>query len=77
MLSHMRELKSIDLLAVPDSKKIQLIWKIKRQMQQEVLEEKLMRSLLNARVNLQYPETISVAIEDLVRKAVEELKQSR
>lgn len=74
---HMRELKSIDLLAVPDSKRIQLIWKIKRQMQQEALEEKLMRSLLNAQVNLQYPETISVAIEDLVRKAVEELKQSR
>ncbi len=73
----MRELKSIDLLAVPDSKRIQLIWKIKRQMQQEALEEKLMRSLLNAQVNLQYPETISVAIEDLVRKAVEELKQSR
>ena len=73
----MKEIKSIDLLAVPDSKRIQLIWKIKRQMQQEVLEEKLMRSLLNAQVNLQYPETISVAIEDLVRKAVEELKQSR
>ena len=73
----MRESKSIDLLTVPDSKKIQLIWRIKRQMQQKVLEEKLMHSLLNARANLQYPETISLAVENLVRKAVEELKRSR
>jgi len=67
--------KSIDLLSVSDSEKTKLIWEIRRQMQQEVLEEKLTRSLLTAHTNIDYPEGISVAIEGLMRKAVEELKQ--
>jgi hypothetical protein len=67
--------KNIDLLSVSDSEKIKLIWEIRRQMQQEVLEEKLTKSLLKAHANLDYPEGISVAIEDLMRKAIEELKQ--
>jgi hypothetical protein len=67
--------KSIDLLSVTDSEKMKLIWEIRRQMQQEVLEEKLTRSLLSAHADIDYPEGISVAIEDLMRKAVGELKQ--
>jgi ribonuclease HII len=66
--------KSVDLLSVSDSEKMKLIWEIRRQMQQEVLEEKLTRSLLTAHANIDYPVGISVAIEDLMRKAVEELK---
>jgi hypothetical protein len=67
--------KSVNLLSVSDSEKMKLIWEIRRQMQQEVLEEKLTRSLLKADANIDYPDGISVAIEDLMRKAVEELKQ--
>jgi ribonuclease HII len=67
--------KTVDLLSVSDSKKMKLIWEIRRQMQQEVLEERLTRSLLNAHADLDYPEGINVAIEDLIRKAIEELKQ--
>jgi ribonuclease HII len=68
--------KTIDLLSVPDSKRIKLIWEIRRQMQQEVLEEKLTQSLLKTHANIDtYPEGINVAIEDLMRKAIEELKQ--
>ena len=67
--------KSIDLLSVSDSEKMKLIWEIRRQMQQEVLEEKLTRSLLSPDTSIEYPEGINVAIGDLVRKAVEELKQ--
>lgn len=67
--------KSIDLLSVSDSDKMKLIWEIRRQMQQEVLEEKLTRSLLSTHADIDYPDGISVAIEDLMRKAVEELKQ--
>jgi uncharacterized protein YaaW (UPF0174 family) len=71
----MKKRKSIDLLSVSDSEKTKLIWEIRRQMQQKVLEEKLTRSLLSSHANIDYPEGISVAIEDLMRKAVEELKQ--
>jgi hypothetical protein len=67
--------KSVNLLSVSDSEKMKLIWEIRRQMQQEVLEEKLTRSLLTADANIDYPDGISVGIEDLMRKAVEELKQ--
>jgi hypothetical protein len=67
--------KNINLLSVSDSEKMKLIWEIRRQMQQEVLEEKLTRSLLTAHANIDYPDRISVAIEDLMRKALEELKQ--
>ena len=67
--------KNVDLLSVSDSEKMKLIWEVRRQMQQEVLKEKLTRSLLGADTNIEYPEGISVAIEDLMRKAVEELKQ--
>jgi len=71
----MEKRKKINLLTIPDSKKMKLIWAIRRQMQQEALEKKLTRSLLNANANLNYPEGISVALEDLMRKAIEELKQ--
>ena len=70
----MKKRKNIDLLSVSDSEKTRLIWEIRRQMQQKVLEEKLARSLLSSHANIDYPEGISVAIEDLIRKAVEELK---
>jgi len=38
---------SIDLLSVSDVKRPELIWKIRRQVQQHAIEEKLLHSLLN------------------------------
>jgi hypothetical protein len=73
----MRKLRSVDLLAVSGSKKIELVLKIRRQMQQKALEEKLTRSLLSGNVDQCYPEAIGLGIEDLLRKALEELKQNR
>ena len=67
--------KTVDLLRVSDSDKTKLIWEIRRQIQQQVLEENLTRSLLKSHTNMEYPEGISLAIEDMMRKAVEELRQ--
>jgi len=39
--------RSIDLLGVSDAKRAELIWKIRRRMQQYAIEEKLLHSLLN------------------------------
>jgi hypothetical protein len=75
MLIMMGKHKNVDLLSVSDSEKMKLIWEIRRQMQQQVLEEKLTRSLLSTDTSIEYPEGINVAIESLMRKAVEELKQ--
>ena len=71
----MRKRKKIDLSNVPDSERIKLIWEIRRQMQQQVLEEKLTRCLLNTNVRVNYPEGISMAINDLMLRAAEELRQ--
>ncbi len=71
----MRKPKSLNVLNIPDSKKIKFVWKIRRQMQQEILEDKLMHLLLNARANLQYPEAMNPLIEDFMRKAEREIKR--
>jgi len=42
----MRKRKRIDLLNISDVEKVKLIWEIRRQLQQKVLEEKLMQPFL-------------------------------
>ena len=71
---NMQKRKNVNVLNLPDSKKIKFVWKIRRQMQQEVLEDKLMRLLLNERPNIQYPEAMNPLIEDFLRKAEREIK---
>jgi hypothetical protein len=46
-------------------------------MQQEILEEKLTRLLLNTNASVDYPEGISMAIDDLMLKAAGELTKTR
>jgi ribonuclease HII len=74
-VNKMGKRKTIDLSNVSDSKRIKLIWEIRRQMQQEIFEEKLTRCLLNSNARVNYPDGISMAINDLMLKAAEELKQ--
>ena len=73
----MRKRKRIDLLGVPNSKRIRLVWKARRQIQQEVLEEKLKHLLFGGRANLRYPEAMNPLIEDFMRKADDELKRKK
>jgi hypothetical protein len=74
---NMRKPKSVNVLNLPDLKKIKFVWKIRRQMQQEVLEDKLMHLLLNERPNIQYPEAMNPLIEDFMRKAEREIKREK
>lgn len=45
--------EKIDLLVIPDSEKIQVIKEIRRKLQEKIIEEKMLRSLLET-------ETLSV-----------------
>jgi uncharacterized protein YaaW (UPF0174 family) len=73
----MKKSKTIDLLRIPDSEKAKLILEIRKQIQQKALEEKLTRSLLNSNVNINSTDGISVSIEDLMQKVIEESKAQK
>jgi hypothetical protein len=64
----MKKSETIDLLRIPDPKKMKLIWEIRRQLQQKALEEKLTRSLLSSNVNINCLKGIS--FDDLMQKAL-------
>jgi hypothetical protein len=65
MVAYMRKYKRIDLLSISDIEKVKLIWEIRRQLQQKVLEEKLMQPLLKVE-----PSAIN---KELIRKMSESL----
>jgi vancomycin resistance protein YoaR len=73
----MKKSKTIDLLRIPDSEKTKLILEIRRQIQQKALEEKLTRSLLSSNANINCRNGISVSIEDLMQKVIEEQKTQK
>jgi hypothetical protein len=68
-----------DLLGVQNSERTKLIWKARRQVQQKMLEEKLMQCYLEKRsgreCSIHYPESMDPLIEDFMRKADEQMKR--
>ncbi len=68
-----------DLLGVQNAERTKLIWKAKRQVQQEILEKKLMQCYLEKRsgraCSIRYPEAMDPLIEDFMRKADEQMKR--
>ena len=60
IVTHMRKRKRIDLLNISDVEKVKLIWEIRRQLQQKVLEEKLMQPFLEVE--------LSAINKELIRK---------
>ena len=68
-----------DLLGVQNSERTKLIWKARRQVQQEMLAKKLMQCYLEKRsgreCSIQYPEAMDPLIEDFMRKADEQMKR--
>lgn len=75
----MKKHNKVDLLRVQDCEKIKLIWKIKRQVQQELLEKKLISHFFKIRRGhaeiLRYPEIMNPLIEDFMQRAEEETKR--
>ena len=73
-----KKIKLLDAKAVED---IKLRWKVRRQVQQEILEKKLMDCYLrssegDARIE-RYPEAMQPMIKDFMRRADEQTKLYR
>jgi hypothetical protein len=68
--------KTIDLLSVSSSERTKLVWKIRRQIQQKALEEKLVNALSRSCADLPYPEVMDPFVKDFARKAENEIRRN-
>lgn len=71
-------MKKTDILNFEDVEKSRLAWQINRQIQQEMLETKLMKFLLKPQKEIgclqRYPEAMQPMIRDFMRKAEEQIE---
>jgi hypothetical protein len=74
----MKKRKKAALLNVETVKSIKLGWKVGRQVQQEILQKKLMQCFLEPREGhtciSRYPEAMQPMIEDFMRKAEKQIR---
>jgi hypothetical protein len=77
----MKKQKKVDLLNVKVSERIKLAWEARRQVQQEMLQKKLVRCFLKSRKGYaciqRYPEAMQPMIRDFMRKAEEQTRLYR
>lgn len=73
--------KKVDLQDAKAAEKIKLAWEVRRQVQQKILEKKLVQCFLKPRKGRkciqQYPEAMQPMIKDFMRKAEEQTKLYR
>jgi len=76
----MKKQKKTTLLNVETSKSMKLGWKVERQLQQDLLQEKLLKCFLDPnegqRCIARYPEAMRPMIEDFMRKAEKQMRLS-
>jgi Trp operon repressor len=74
----MKKRKKVKLLQVQAGESIQLHWKVRRQVQQEILQKKLMQCFLRPSEGdaciKRYPEAMQPMIRDFMRKADEQTR---
>ena len=80
-VGNMKKVKKVDLRDVQLVESIKLAWKARRQVQQEILEKKLVQCFLKPRKGRKciqrYPEAMQPMIKDFMRKAEEQTKLYR
>ena len=80
-VGNMKKGKKIDLGDVQVVESIKLAWKARRQVQQELLQKKLVQCLLKPRKGRKciqrYPEAMQPMIKDFMQKAEEQTKLYR
>ena len=77
----MKKRKKIDLHDVQVAERIKLAWRARRQVQQEILQKKLVQCFLKPRKARKciprYPEAMQPMIKDFMRKAEEQTRLYR
>jgi len=76
----MKKRKKTALLNVETVKSMKLGWKVERQVQQDLLQEKLLKCFLDPSEGqtciARYPEAMQPMIEDFMRKAEKQMRLS-
>jgi hypothetical protein len=76
----MKKQKKATLLNVETAKSMKLGWKVERQVQQDLLQEKLLKCFLDPNEAqtcfARYPEAMHPMIEDFMRKAEKQMRLS-
>jgi BarA-like signal transduction histidine kinase len=77
----MKKQKKVDLNNVQVTERIKLAWEARRQVQQEILQKKLVQCFLKPRKGCKYiqryPEAMQPMIKDFMRKAEEQTRLYR
>ena len=77
----MKKKKKIDLHDVQVAERIKLAWKVRRQVQQEILQKKLVQCFLRPRKGRKciqrYPEAMQPMIKDFMQKAEKQTRLYR
>ena len=77
----MKKKKKVDLHDVQVTERMKLAWGVRRQVQQEILQKKLMQCFLKPRKGRKciqrYPEAMQPMIKDFMRKAEEQARLYR
>ena len=77
----MKKKKKVDLHDVQIAERMKLAWEVRRQVQQEILQKKLVQCFLRPRKGRKYiqryPEAMQPMIKDFMRKAEEKTKLYR
>jgi hypothetical protein len=77
----MNKRRKVDLLNVQAVERMKLEWKVRRQVQQEILQKKLAQCYLKPRKGRacikRYPEAMQPMIEDFMRKAEKQTRLYR
>jgi hypothetical protein len=80
-VGYMKKQKKLDLHDVQVVESIKLAWKARRQVQQEILQKKLVQCFLKPRKGRKcikrYPEAMQPMIKDFMRKAEEQTRLYR
>jgi len=77
----MKKRRKVDLLNVQVTERMKLVWEVRRQVQQEILQKKLAQCFLKPRKGRKciqrYPEAMQPMIEDFMREAEKQTRLYR
>jgi len=77
----MKKRRKVDLLNVQVAERMKLVWEVRRQVQQEILQKKLAQCFLKPRKGRKciqrYPEAMQPMIEDFMREAEKQTRLYR
>ena len=77
----MKKRRKVDLLNVQVAERMKLVWEVRRQVQQEILQKKLAQCFLKPRKGRKciqrYPEAMQPMIKDFMREAEKQTRLYR